>query len=108
MIPPIPLLSDYGISPEHGFLPIELPLDILPDPYYSKWEIIIENFQALLLSRRLREVIERMPVLSTSRLRHPAEWRRAYILLSFMTHGYIWGGKSPEEVGLSLPFSGPG
>lgn len=98
MIQPIPVLSDYGISPEHGFLPIELPLEILPDPYYNRWEIIIENFQALLLSKRLRQVVERLPVLSTSRLQHPADWRRAYLLLSFITHGYIWGGSKPEEV----------
>lgn len=105
MIQPIPVLSDYGISPEHGFLPIELPLEILPDPYYNRWEIIIENFQALLLSKRLRQVVERLPVLSTSRLQHPADWRRAYLLLSFITHGYIWGGSKPEEVNSSLLFA---
>lgn len=100
MIPPIPILSDYGISPDRGFLPIELPLLVLPDPYFSRWEIIVENLQALILSNRLRGIIEGMPILSTSRLQHPAEWRRAYILLSFMTHAYIWGGDKPEEVGL--------
>lgn len=102
MIPPIPVLNDYGLSPEHGFLPIELPLEILPDPYYNQWEIIITNFQGLLLSRRLREVIERLPVLSTARLLDPVEWRRAYVMLSFMTHGYIWGGERPAEVSSSL------
>lgn len=106
MIPPIPALSDYGMSPEHGFLPIELPIEILPDPYYNRWEIIIENLQALLLSRRLWEVIQRLPVLTTSRLQHPAEWRRAYMLLSFMTHSYIWGGDKPEEVGGSIIVGG--
>lgn len=100
MIPPIPVLSDYGISPDRGFLPIELPLHILADPYYSRWEIIIENLQALILSKRLRGIVDRLPILSTSRLQHPAEWRRAYLLLSFMTHAYIWGGDKPEEVGL--------
>lgn len=102
MLPPIPVLDDYGLSSEHGFLPIELPLEILPDPYYNDWEIIITNFQGLLLSRRLREVIERLPILSTARLLDPAEWRRAYVMLSFMTHGYIWGGERPAEVSLSL------
>ena len=98
MLPPIPKLSNYGISPEYGFLPAELPLERLPDPYYNKWEAIVANLQGLILSRRLRGVIDRLPVLSTAGLEHDSEWRRAYSLLCFMAHGYIWGGDSPEEV----------
>ena len=100
MIPPIPLLEDYEISPHYGFLPMELPLEVLPDPYYNRWEAVIRNLQPLLLSRRLRGVIDRLPVLSTSRLQHSAEWRRAYHVLAFITHAYIWGGDKPEEVGV--------
>lgn len=98
MIPPIPSLDDYAISPEYGFLPKELPLERLPDPYYNRWEAVVVNLQALVLSRRLREVVTRLPVLSTSNLHHPAEWRRAYMLLAFISHAYIWGGDKPEEV----------
>ncbi|KAL8709565.1 MAG: hypothetical protein Q9220_005657 [cf. Caloplaca sp. 1 TL-2023] len=86
---------------------MELPLQLLPDPHYTKWEAIVANLQALLLSKRLKGVIHELPILSTSRLRHPAEWRRAYVLLSFMTHGYIWGGDKPEErvpPSLSVPY----
>ncbi|KAH6690286.1 indoleamine 2,3-dioxygenase [Plectosphaerella plurivora] len=97
MIPPIPDLADYGISPTHGFLPDVLPLARLPDPYYNKWEAIAANLQALVLSRRLRGVVDRLPVLSTVGLEHEAEWRRAYSLLCFMAHGYIWGGDEPCE-----------
>ncbi|KAL9013746.1 MAG: hypothetical protein Q9173_001590 [Seirophora scorigena] len=107
MIPSIPVLEDYGISPEYGFLPMQLPLEVLPDRYYNRWEAIVSNLQALLLSKRLKGVIQQMPVLSTSRLQDPAEWRRAYVLLSFMTHAYIWGGDKPEErvpPPLSIPF----
>ena len=98
MIPSIPLLHDYDISPQHGFLPVELPLEVLPDRYYARWEAVVANMQALLLSKRLRGVVDRMPVLSTSRLQRPAECRRAYVLLAFMLHAYIWGGDKPEEV----------
>ncbi|RDW62808.1 indolic compounds 2,3-dioxygenase-like protein [Coleophoma crateriformis] len=98
MLPPIPNLADYGISPEYGFLPAELPLERLPDPYYNKWEAIVLNLQGLILSKRLRGVIDRLPVLSTIGLEHDSEWRRAYSLLGFMAHGYIWGGDSPAEV----------
>ncbi|KAH8887845.1 indoleamine 2,3-dioxygenase [Thozetella sp. PMI_491] len=97
MLPPVPVLADYGISPTHGFLPETLPLTRLPDPYYNKWEAIAANLQALILSRRLRGVIDRLPVLSTIGLEHDAEWRRAYSLLAFMAHGYVWGGDSPSD-----------
>ena len=97
MLPKIPVLADYGISPKHGFLPNELPLARLPDPYYNKWEAVAANLQALILSRRLRGVVDRLPVLSTVGLEHEAEWRRAYCILCFMAHGYIWGGDSPSD-----------
>ncbi|KAL8841510.1 MAG: hypothetical protein Q9170_000893 [Blastenia crenularia] len=57
MIPAIPRLEDYGISPEYGFLPMELPLEVLPDPYYNQWEAIVANLQALLLSKRLKGIV---------------------------------------------------
>jgi indoleamine 2,3-dioxygenase len=100
MIPPIPQLEDYGVSPETGFLPIELPLQCLPHPVYERWERIINNFQSLLLSKRLRAIIDRLPVIPTSHLETEPEWRRAYSILSFLAHGYIWGGEKPSEVSL--------
>jgi indoleamine 2,3-dioxygenase len=97
MLLPVPVLSDYGISPTHGFLPDVLPLTRLPDPYYNKWEAIASNLQSLVLSKRLRGVVDRLPVLDTIGLEHDAEWRRAYMLLTFFAHGYIWGGDTPQE-----------
>lgn len=97
MLAPIPRLEDYGLSPTTGFLPSELPLQRLPHPAYDKWERIINNFQSLLLSKRLRLVIDRLPVLPTSHLETEPEWRRAYSMLAFMAHGYIWGGEKPAE-----------
>ncbi|KAI4164430.1 MAG: hypothetical protein LQ342_002077 [Letrouitia transgressa] len=107
MIPEVPVLGDYDLSQEYGFLPADLPLEILPDPYYNKWEAIVANLQALILSKRLRGIVDRLPALSTSRLQHPAEWRRAYVLLTFIIHSYIWGGDKPEAIvppSLSIPF----
>ncbi|KFY58402.1 hypothetical protein V496_06159 [Pseudogymnoascus sp. VKM F-4515 (FW-2607)] len=97
MLPPVPALSDYGISPENGFLPDRLPLQHLPDPYYNKWESIVANLQALLLSKRLRGIIHDLPVLTTTGLEDESEWQRAYMMLAFMAHGYIWGGETPSE-----------
>ena len=98
MLPPVPFLDDYGISECHGFLPDELPIESLSHPYYKEWEAVVANLQALLLSRRLKARISALPIVTPSRLRTEAEWRRAYMLLSFMAHAYIWGGDKPEEV----------
>ncbi|KAJ5593971.1 uncharacterized protein N7459_000179 [Penicillium hispanicum] len=97
MLPPVPSPADYGISPEHGFLSPEPPLEVLPDPYYAKWEAIAANLQPLLLSKRARGLIDRLPILSTAKLQTDAEWRRAYVVLVFILHGYVWGGDRPAE-----------
>ncbi|KAJ6157689.1 hypothetical protein N7470_005281 [Penicillium chermesinum] len=94
MLPPFSL-EDYGISPEFGFLPPEPPLTHLPNEYYAKWESIVGNLQPLLLSKRIRAMIDGMPVLSTEYLHDEPEWRRAYVVLVFMLHGYVWGGDRP-------------
>lgn len=103
MRPSLPRLEDYDLSPLHGFLPEEPPLELLPDAYYSKWETIVRNLQGLLLSRRLRGVVEVLPVLSAQRLRTEPEWRRAYSILAFISHAYIWGGDGPAEVRYPQP-----
>ena len=96
----IPNPVDYDVSIENGFLPDDPPLEILPDPYYQQWEAIARNLQGLILSRRLRELVDRIPVLSTERLHSEAEWRRAYSVLAFIAHAYIWGGEKPTEVSI--------
>ncbi|KAJ5561265.1 hypothetical protein N7535_004268 [Penicillium sp. DV-2018c] len=97
MLPPVPDAADFGITPDYGFLPPELPLQVLPDPYYAKWESILANLHALILSKRLRLMVDHLPILSTSKLRTDAEWRRAYVALVFILHGYVWGGDRPAE-----------
>lgn len=99
MLPSIPRLVDYDVSPYYGFLPPEAPLEILPNRYYAKWEAVGKNLQGLILSRRLRGVVDRLPILSVEYLTTGAELRRAYSLLAFISHAYIWGGDRPAEVG---------
>jgi indoleamine 2,3-dioxygenase len=98
MITPLPRLSDYDISPEHGFLPTEDPILRLGDPYYAPWEAVTLNLQSLILTKRLREVVDTLPILSTDLLVTEAEWRRAYSILGFIAHAYIWGGNVPSDV----------
>ncbi|KAF2103482.1 indoleamine 2,3-dioxygenase alpha type [Rhizodiscina lignyota] len=107
MIPSIPRLSDYDVSALHGFLPTEPPLELLPDPYFAPWETVLRNLQSLMLTKRLRSVVDRLPVLETGLLRTEQEWRRAYLVLGFVAHAYIWGGDTPLEVlppPISIPF----
>lgn len=94
---PIPKPEDYDVSVQNGFLPTEPPLERLSDPYYEPWEYIMRNLQGLVLSKRLREVVVKLPVLSTDRLENEAQWRRAYSVLAFIAHAYIWGGDRPCE-----------
>ena len=75
MLPPVPQLADYGLSPTRGFLPAEPPIQCLPHQLYDKWERIMNNFQPLLLSKRLRTVIDRLPVIPAVHLETEAEWR---------------------------------
>jgi len=99
MLPPSNIkLAEFGVSPRNGFLPDELPLQILSDPYYASWEAIIEHLPSLLKSGTFRKHVDKLEVLSTSQLISKREWERAYLLLSFMTHGYIWETGGPSEV----------
>ncbi|GAB7350346.1 hypothetical protein MBLNU459_g0977t1 [Dothideomycetes sp. NU459] len=107
MIPSIPRLEDYDVSELYGFLPPEYPLEVLPDPYFRPWENVVRNLQGLILSKRLRGVVDNLPILSTDFLRSDQEWRRAYLILAFVSHAYIWGGDRPSErvpQNISIPF----
>ncbi|KAJ2455498.1 tryptophan 2,3- dioxygenase [Coemansia sp. RSA 2336] len=84
-------LEDYDISPTHGFLPSEPPLKRLSDPYYAPWEEIMDRFNQYLLAHHIRRLVRKMPVLGTDRLATQAEYRRAFSILSFMAHAYVWG-----------------
>lgn len=93
-----PNLSQYDVSPENAFLPDQLPLQRLSDPYYAEWESVIEALPDLIRNGELIPTINELPVLQTSRLVNLDEWRRAYVTLAFFTHAYIWGGEKPSEV----------
>ncbi|KAF7882145.1 hypothetical protein EAF00_011661 [Botryotinia globosa] len=91
-------LSEFGVSTENGFLPDVNPLPRLSA--YVEWEDLVDEIPFLLKEGLFRQHADALPILDTSSLQEEDEWRRAYHLLSFMTHSYIWGGKVPSE---SLP-----
>ncbi|KAL1886505.1 hypothetical protein Plec18167_000436 [Paecilomyces lecythidis] len=101
------ILEDYTVSLRNGFLPDTIPLAHLPEPYYNPWECIAADLPELIRTGRIREEVEGLPVLSTDKLHTEAEWRRAYVLLAFFTHAYIWGGQKPKNIlppAISCPF----
>jgi indoleamine 2,3-dioxygenase len=91
-------LEDFYVSSRHGFLPAELPLNRLTNQYYAPWERIMDELPALLSSAKLKERVDTTDILSTTHLQLEVEWRRAYVVLSFLTHGYIWQTGGPSEV----------
>ena len=100
---PLDLLRRYGISASDGFLPESVPIEQLPDPYYEPWEALVADLPELIQNDQVRSKIDELPVLETERLLAEEEWRRAYGILAFLTHAYIWGGEIPSEVRISLP-----
>lgn len=90
-------LSKFAVT-QNAFLPATSPPTSLSDSYYEPWELIAQHLPVLIESNRIRESVSQLPVLSTDRLVSEAEWRRAYVILAFMSHAHIWGGDKPEQV----------
>ncbi|ESA43124.1 indoleamine 2,3-dioxygenase beta type [Neurospora crassa] len=99
------LLTKYDVT-TNGFLPEGPPLEVLPGEYYTPWEDLIRRLSESLDAGTFRAEVDRLPVLQTDRLMREEEWRRAYVVLCFFAHGYIWGGRRPSEI-LPAPISVP-
>lgn len=97
-------LDEFAIT-NNAFLPESCPIKCLPDDYYQPWETIAQDLPHLIKSRLLRSAVADLPVLSTDHLQSEAEWRRAYSLLAFLSHAYVWGGDKPEEVRSSFTYT---
>lgn len=102
VLPSPAALPSYNIS-DNGFLPAEVPLSRLPDDYYQPWEAIMEVLPELLELRQVRQAVDSLPVLDTSRLSSEPEWQRAYSVLAILTQAYIWQGPEPAQVSDTLP-----
>lgn len=98
---PLPVLEKYCISPHHGFLDDRLPLTRLSSKKYIKWEEIVAELPSLLQEgSKVRSVIDGLDVLDLDDtiLGDVRELRRAYSILGFMAHAYIWASGTPRDV----------
>lgn len=91
---PIPDPTNYDVSLETGFLPEEPPPKRLP-AYYEPWEEVADDLPALILTKQIRKRITALPNLDASRLSGKAEIRRAYSILGFLAHAYVWCRPTP-------------
>ncbi|KAF8947842.1 hypothetical protein BGZ47_007651 [Haplosporangium gracile] len=87
----VPVLEDYDISPITGFVPHDQPLPRLPQAYFQPWEETMDQLNHLIDSRQLRSKVDQWPVLDVTQLTTFRERQRAYVILSFVAHSYIWG-----------------
>ncbi|KAH3686815.1 hypothetical protein WICPIJ_002212 [Wickerhamomyces pijperi] len=94
----LPNLQDYDISPKSGFLPEDKPISRLSSATYTQWEVIMDSLPSLILTKRIRKVIENLPVLSIDEISgDKPELRRAYSILCFMAHAYVWNVDVPSD-----------
>lgn len=97
----------FLVDPETGFLPPKYPVARLADEYYQPWENLATNLPAVLLTKNIRNLVGKMPLLSTEKLGSIENIRRAYQVLGFLAHAYVWGtdepvSKLPESIAKPL------
>ncbi|OBA19215.1 Indoleamine 2,3-dioxygenase [Metschnikowia bicuspidata var. bicuspidata NRRL YB-4993] len=90
-------ILSFDVSEKTGFLPSEFPVTCLPQAYYKPWEDLVANLPALLLTKRVRGLVDKMPVLSPDHLENVPQIRRAYQVLGFLAHAYVWGTSEPSS-----------
>lgn len=84
------MAETFRVYPSTGFFP-KAPLERLPD-HFKAWEDLIDQLSVLLKSKRLREEIDKLPLIVVSARDLPTEqhWERALKVLTFLSQGYLW------------------
>lgn len=90
----IPQLDKFGLSRQLGFLGERKPVCASPNHYYAPWDDILTDLPELISSKKLKQKVDRLPVLDPSKLSSDHELQHAYVALAFIIHAYIWGGNT--------------
>jgi indoleamine 2,3-dioxygenase len=94
-------LKAYEVDPTRGFLPAQDPLAQLPAGFEA-WDELATELPRLILTGRLRPILESLPELDPSTLRGDGELRRAMLVLSFLGHAYVWSGPPAARIPRNL------
>ncbi|XP_015768265.1 PREDICTED: indoleamine 2,3-dioxygenase 2-like [Acropora digitifera] len=86
----VPSPVEFDVSPVVGFVPEKEPLQCLPE-YFSPWEELASNLPNLVKSPGiLHQRINELPLLDHCNLSSEDEWKRAHLVLSCISHAYVW------------------
>jgi indoleamine 2,3-dioxygenase len=87
--------QDLPFDPARGFLDSEDPLRRLP-PAFAPWEETAINLPKLLVADRVAAALEALPPFPVNKLTSDREFERAMVILSFLGHAYVLGGREPR------------
>uniref|UniRef100_A0A8D3BDW1 Indoleamine 2,3-dioxygenase 2 n=2 Tax=Scophthalmus maximus TaxID=52904 RepID=A0A8D3BDW1_SCOMX len=82
-------LQDFLVQELNLALGTAQPPTNLPD-YYRVWLDLANNLTQLIESRKLRDLVHKMPVLTPHLLSNHRELRLAHLALGFISMGYVW------------------
>jgi indoleamine 2,3-dioxygenase len=86
-----PDVDTYCISPHLGFLSDNPPLRSFTKSQYAPWDELIANLPRLISSHSLRRTVDdTLPYIDPSDLSTELENQRAYVVLGFLIHAYVW------------------
>ena len=89
MVSPIQdFYSRFDASPERGFVSSYPPLLRLPSEF-DPWEELIQRLPQVISKRRVRQQINKLPILSVEALDSPALQERGMRLLCLMGHSFL-------------------
>lgn len=99
----VPSLDDFGLSTRRGFLSDDPPLTAFDNAYFAQWDALVSDLPNLISTHAVRQKIKSLPILDAAKLSTRLEYQRAYVVLAFLVHAYVWAGGSdserkPEEV----------
>lgn len=90
-------ISALNVSHERGFLPLEDPLSRLPK-VFEPWEDVASTLPKLFASDHIRATLEKLPPFPLHAISDDRERERAMLLLSYLGHAYVWGGRQPAQI----------
>lgn len=94
-------MTDFAISPTRGFLPETDPLRRLPTAF-DAWEDLALNLPKVLMTDRVRPMIEALPEFPIDKLEGEREVKRAMCALSYLGHAYVWTGEAAHTIPAKL------